>query len=528
MAQLTSKVSIWKSWQQEAAKIVAVHSLHAERNVPFQGSVLSGLLRVSMVRSKQIRLRPFLTAIFIGVLMTFQLGPIETSSAQKPADATSHNDRGLELIKAGKAEEAIVSFKQAIKLKPDFAEAHKNLGDLYFLVEEYKKAVEAYKQAIRYQSDFVTAYANIGTAYFRMGEHKKAIESYKQAIRLDPTQPPIYYNLASTYVEQDNREAALEQYKILKTKDPALASKLYLLIYKPMVAVSVSANVRLSTIVTDPQGQPATDLNKGDFQVIENGVPQTISSVTPAKGQLIYALTIDTSGSVLPFLDLVLATGKFVIENNSPNDETLLVRFISSDKIETVLEFTSDKMALNKAVEELYVEGGPSAIRDAVYLSVKRVGQYRFPERDLRRAIILISDGDERSSYYREEDLLRLLRKVDVQIFVISLSNVNSKRTKLNQDQPQAAIDLLNRLAHETGGQAFFPKSLTDLQDAVRRIMSLLRSQYVVEYTTSNGVAAGTYKRVGVSIVPKPGREKWEVVTRSGYIASEPFQPEPK
>ena len=481
-----------------------------------------------MVRYRRSKLRLFLTVISLGVLLNVQIDSIETSSAQKTTDATAYNASGLELIKGGKAEEAIASFKQAIKLKPDFAEAHKNLGDLYFQLGEYKKAADEYKQAVKYQSDFVSAYANLGTAYFRLGEHKKAIEFYKQAIRLNPNEPSIHYNLAGTYVEQDNKEAALEQYKILKTIDSSLATKLYLLIYKPMVAISDSAKVRLSAIVTDSQGLPTTELNKEDFQVVEDGVPQSISSVTPAKGPLVYALALDSSGSVRASFDLVLATGKFIVENNSPTDETLLVRFISTDKIETAQEFTSDKIALNKTIEGLFLEGGQTAILDAVYLCAERVGQYKFAEKDLRRAIILISDGDERSSYYSEEDLLKLLRKIDVQVFVISLSQVDPKRGRLNQDQPQSAIDLLKSLAHESGGQAFFPKSVTVLQESVLRIMRLLRSQSVVEYTTTNGIAPGRYRRVAVSIVPKSGREKWEVVTRSGYVASEPFQLEPK
>ena len=172
-------------------------------------------------------------------LSVFASPPASTiaTAIQDGNDATALNARGLQLYTAGKYEEAVNAYKEAIKLKEDYADAHHNLGDAYFQLNQFKEAIDAYKKAIRYQPNLPTAYNNMGTAYYKLGEHKKAIAAYKESIRLDPKGTLTYYNLAATYLERGNEKAALEQYKILKTADPELANKLYLLIYKPVATV---------------------------------------------------------------------------------------------------------------------------------------------------------------------------------------------------------------------------------------------------------------------------------------------------
>jgi Ca-activated chloride channel family protein len=263
------------------------------------------------------------------------------------------------------------------------------------------------------------------------------------------------------------------------------------------------------------------NLNQEDFQVFEDGLPQTISSFSKEQVPLLYGLAIDTSGSMRTTLDLAIGTCKAIIQANAPNDETLLVRFISSDKVETVQDFTSDQMALNKGLDALYIEGGQSAILDAVYLSAQRVAQYKFTNNPLRRAIILITDGDERASYYSMEELLKLLRKIDVQLFAISLGKEDRKGATLNQNQLQRSVDLLTKLATETGGQVFFPKSVAELQGVINQMTNLIRTEYVIGYEPTNSVVDGRYRRVSVNIAAKPGREKWGALTRAGYVVSE-------
>jgi Ca-activated chloride channel family protein len=463
-----------------------------------------------------------LVTLCLGLLAAF---PISTTGmagkVQEANDAAASNTKGLELFRSGKFEEAVNAYKQAIKLKQDYSEAYYNLGDAYFQLSLYKQAIDAYKRAVRYQPEFAPTHNNMGTAYFKLGEHKKAIESYKEAIRLNPTTSIPYYNLAAAYLERGSQQAALEQHKILQTLDPPLADKLYDLIYKPMAMVFDGVGTRLSVIATDSQGSSVNDLGQEDFQVFEDGLPQTISAFSKEQVPLVYSLAIDTSGSMRTILDLAVGTSKAIIKANGPNDETLLVRFISSDKVETVQDFTSDQIALNKGLDSLYIEGGQSAILDAVYLSAQRLAQYKFTNIPLRRAIILITDGDERASYYSLEDLLKLLRKIDVQLFAISLSKEDRMGATLNHNQLQRSVDLLSNLAYETGGRAFFPKSVAELQAMLSQMTNLMRTEYVIGYKPTNSGVAGKYRHVSVNIAARPGREKWSALTRAGYVISE-------
>src|SRR5260370_22148368 len=144
-----------------------------------------------------------LTYVLVAILISTGLSISATGSPtrfQEVNDAAAYNAKGLESYKSGKYEDAIKSYKQAVKLKKDYAEAHYNLGDAYFQLKQYKQAIGAYKQALRYQSNVPTAYNHMGTAYFKLGEHKKAIEAYKAAILLDPRSSSAYYNLPATYL----------------------------------------------------------------------------------------------------------------------------------------------------------------------------------------------------------------------------------------------------------------------------------------------------------------------------------------
>jgi len=465
---------------------------------------------------------PFLVIFCLGFLTAFPVSITGTTGKpQEGSDATASNAKGLELFGSGKFEEAVAAYKQAIKQKPDYSEAYYNLGDAYFQLSLYKDAIDAYKRAVKYQADFAATHNNMGTAYFKLGEHKKAIEAYKEAIRLSPKTAVTYYNLGATYLERGNKKAALEQHKILKALDPPLADKLHILIYTPMATVFDGVGTRLSVIATDPQGFPVNDLQQEDFQVFEDGVPQTISSFSKEQVPLVYCLAIDTSGSMRTTLDLAVRTGMAIINTNAPNDETLLVRFVSSDKIETVQEFTSDQTALKKGLDTFYVEGGQSAILDAVYLTAQGVAKHKFTNSPVRRAIILVTDGDERASYYTMDELLKLLRKLDVQLFAISLDKDDKKGATLNQNPLKRSVDLLAKLASETGGQAFFPKSLAELHVVITQMMDLIRTEYVIGYKPTNAVEVGGYRRVTVNITAKPGREKWSVLTRAGYVVPE-------
>lgn len=434
-------------------------------------------------------------------------------------NAETYNQQGLALMAAEKFEEAAKVFKEAIKLKPDFVDANYHLGDTYFELGEVKKAIEAYKQAIRYKPDFALAYNQLGTAYRAASDYKKAIDAYNESIRLDPKAQLTHYNLGTMYAERNKEQSALAEYKILQPMDAGLAQDLYNSIYKPTVPILSDGAVRLNVLAVDSHGAPVPGLTSEDFQVVEDGAVQTVS-VASKRDSVFYGLAVDTSGSMRPAFPLVIASSKYIVEKAHPQDQTLLVRFISSDKIETVQEFTSNKRRLMNGIDTLYIEGGQSAVLDAVYVAAQRLAGYKFPDQTVRRVLFLLTDGDDRQSYYNLPQVVDLLRSLDVQIFAVSLSTDNRSGGKLNQNQPKRFADLLKTLASETGGAAFFPGSPAELKATLDQVFDLVRSEYTIEYKPAKPGKAHDYRPVSVTIAPKPQREKWSVIARPGYVVS--------
>src|SRR5206468_8447654 len=115
-----------------------------------------------------------------------------------------------------------------------------------------------------------------------------------------------------------------------------------------------------------------------------------------------------------------------IINRNKSGYETFLVRFISSDKIETVQDFTPNKDLLMDGLDSLYVEGGQTAIIDAVYLSAERVAEYKKGDNNdrRRRALILITDGEDRNSFYKQEQVFARLSEEEVHIDFVGFDHV--------------------------------------------------------------------------------------------------------
>jgi Ca-activated chloride channel family protein len=281
--------------------------------------------------------------------------------------------------------------------------------------------------------------------------------------------------------------------------------------------------VQLHVRVIDRNNRPINNVQQSEFHVFEDGLPQTIETFTREEVPISYGLAVDTSGSLRSQLQSVVDAGKTIINANKRGDETFLVRFISSDKIETVQDFTDNKELLNDGLDSFYVEGGQTAIIDAVYLSAEHVSEYRKGDESdrRRRALIVITDGEDRNSFYKQEQLFARLREEDVQIFVIGFVNELDKEAGLIRKSPRdKAVNLINRLASETGGRAFFPESISQLPEIANEIIRDLRTQYVIAYNPTNKAQDGTYRAIKVSVdQPRGDSDKRIALTRTGRLA---------
>jgi Ca-activated chloride channel homolog len=280
--------------------------------------------------------------------------------------------------------------------------------------------------------------------------------------------------------------------------------------------------VQLHVRVIDRNNRPINNVTQNEFQVFEDGVKQPIEYFSREEVPISYGLAVDTSGSLRTQLATVLEAGKTIINANRPGDETFLVRFVGRDNTETVQDFTSSKEALADALDNMYTEGGQSAVVDAVYLSAEHVAEYKKGDESdrRRRALIVITDGEDRNSYYNQEQLFARLREEDVQIFVIGFVNELDKEAGLIRKSPrQKAVNLINRLASETGGRAFFPESLSELPQIANEIIRDLRTQYVIAYNPTNKTSDGTFRTIKVTVDQPSGSDKRIALTRNGRLA---------
>jgi Ca-activated chloride channel family protein len=281
--------------------------------------------------------------------------------------------------------------------------------------------------------------------------------------------------------------------------------------------------VNLNVRVIDRANRPINDVRQDEFKVFEDGVPQQIFSFTRAEVPISYGLVVDNSGSMKSQLEKVIDATRTIINQNKPGDETFLQRFVDSEKIEIIQDFTASKDDLFDGLDKMYTEGGQTAVLDAVYLAAEHVGKHKKGDAlndRRRRALILVTDGEDRSSFYNQAKLFEFLRENDVQIYVIGFVNeLDSQGGIIRKSAKDKAVGLLNKLASETGGRAFYPASLTELPGIADEITRDLRTQYVVSYSPTNKRRDGTFRKVNVRIEDSGKRDKRIAITRPGYTA---------
>lgn len=281
----------------------------------------------------------------------------------------------------------------------------------------------------------------------------------------------------------------------------------------------VNMNVR----VVDRNNRPINNLQQKDFKIFEDGNLQQIDFFSKSEVPTNYALVIDNSGSLRQQLDKVIEAGKILINTNRPDDESMIIRFVGRDKISIEQEFTPNKTDLNDALDNLFIEGGQTAIIDAVYLAVENVDEYERSKKledRKRRALILVSDGEDRNSFYNEKQLFDLLRESEVQIYVIGFVDELSKESGFIGKSPQSRSKaFLERLATESGGKAYFPANTAALPGLAKEISNELRTQYSIGYIPSNDKRDGSYRSIKVSVEDGPNKDKRIAIARAGRTA---------
>ena len=276
--------------------------------------------------------------------------------------------------------------------------------------------------------------------------------------------------------------------------------------------------VRLSLIVTDSKDKSLDAVSKADLSVLEDKVEQTVLSVEPDVRPVDLGIAIDASGSVRRFIEPIIEGARLIIVNREPKDEIFLERFISSEKIERLQDFTSNQKVLTSALDSIYVEHGQSAVIDAVYVAADYLAGHN-RNSDRRKALVLFTDGEDRNSYYNVEKLLKLMHQKRVQVFVIGLifDLKDQPTTYTRPGNRTRAEKLLKTLAEETGGRAFFPNDPSEIGDSAAQIVHDLRAQFRINYQSTNAEKKD-FRKVDVTLSSAAGEKRKAIVPR-GYGA---------
>ncbi len=264
--------------------------------------------------------------------------------------------------------------------------------------------------------------------------------------------------------------------------------------------------VNLLFTVADKKGRFVTDLKKDDFAIVENKKEQTISEFTAESNlPLRLAVLIDTSNSIRErFRFEQEAAAEFINSLMRPQDKAVVVSFDTA--AELVTDLTSDTDALSKGIHALR-PGGGTAMYDAIFFACRDKLMVDQPRHKFRRAMVVISDGDDNQSRYTRDQALEMAQKADVVVYTIS---TNISRIGTEGDK------VMRYFAAETGGLAFFPFKAQDLSQSFENIANELRHQYNVLYRPEPLKTDGMWHPVDVHV---KGRKDLIVRARKGYYA---------
>ncbi len=265
--------------------------------------------------------------------------------------------------------------------------------------------------------------------------------------------------------------------------------------------------VNVPLTVTDKKNRLVIMMTKDDFNLFEDGTPQTIQYFSRETDlALRIGLLIDTSNSIrdrlrfeqqaaVDFLTDAIRRGK---------DQAFVVGFDVEPQL--VQDYTDNAEKLADAIRGLQA-GGVTSLFDAIYFSCKeKLLFFPPPEPYLRRMIIVISDGEDNHSEHTREEALAMAQRAEVTIFAIS---TNRSGTEHRGD------NVLKRLAEQTGGHAYFPFEASDLAEDFRAIGRDLRTQFLLSYTSSNIARDGTFRKISILPVDK----SLHVRAKTGYFA---------
>ncbi|MGP8244409.1 MAG: VWA domain-containing protein, partial [Bryobacteraceae bacterium] len=220
-------------------------------------------------------------------------------------------------------------------------------------------------------------------------------------------------------------------------------------------------------------------------------------------------LIIDNSGSMREKRAKVAAAALALVKASNPEDEVFVVNFNDEAFLDLPhgKDFTNDIGEMEEALSRIDARGG-TAMRDAIRMSIDHLKEKA--HRD-KKVLVVVTDGNDNSSVISLENLVKAAQQSDVLIYSVGLLSEEERR------EAARAKRALEDLATATGGEAYFPRELAEVDRIAQQVARDIRSQYTIEYTPSNQAMDSTYRKIHIT-VNAPGRPT--VRTRSGYFAT--------
>lgn len=269
--------------------------------------------------------------------------------------------------------------------------------------------------------------------------------------------------------------------------------------------------VRLYATVVDQKQRLVTDLGRDDFTVFEDGQPQQITSFRREDVPVALGILIDNSGSMMEKREKVNDAAINLVKASNPQDQVFIVNF--ADEAYKDQDFTSSVDLLQEALEHIEARGG-TALYDAVVGSAKYMIQsepFLKKHSIVKKVLLVVTDGEDNASLSSLEEAIRYVQTENgPTIYTIGVLDKDAHEKRARR--------ALEALAVQTGGVAFFPRDLNEVDAISKEVAKDIRNQYIIQYRSTKPQSEGGYRQVRVD-ANAPGYGRLQVRTRSGYYA---------
>jgi Ca-activated chloride channel family protein len=280
---------------------------------------------------------------------------------------------------------------------------------------------------------------------------------------------------------------------------------------RPQSSIRVDSTLVLIPVtVTDPLNRFVTGLEKENFKLTEDKLPQEITQFSSEDAPLSVGVVFDCSGSMGHKLDKSRQAVAQFFKLSNPDDEFFLVQF--NDSASLIQPFTRNLEEIQNKLAFTQSKGR-TALLDAVYMAMHEMKKAKNP----RKALLLISDGGDNSSRYSESEIKALVKEADVQVYAIGIYESAGARNRTPEETSGPA--LLTEIAEQTGGRQYQVDNLNELPDVAAKIGVELRNQYILGYSPKNLTRDGKYRKIQVKLVQPHGMPILRPFWKQGYYA---------